>query len=112
MRDKRSIAQVQLGEELVELKSQLVATRSLLAGMVKLLDRLVERLLEQGGLAADDAALALYREGLAEAKKLGLSLRTAAGSDRQVQCPSCRALLRGPADEQILRCPWCGHQFD
>jgi len=111
MRDKRSVAQVQLGEEVVDLKTQLLSMRQLLGAMARLNERLLGVLEQRGLLENGDPVVTQYREILDEVKRSGLNLSAPPATLEHVQCPGCGARLSHEPGQSISRCQWCGYEF-
>jgi hypothetical protein len=105
----------QIGDDMVDLKTQQLFTGQALGVLEAMLGLLVERAREAQLLKpGDDKRLQGLARALDLLRKNGLHMAPPEDPQArvpQVTCPSCQAKIKVKPGERARRCDWCGHVF-
>lgn len=112
--DQQLQVNLQLSENMTEVKTQLLFLSQALGAATELIDGLTKRLVQRDLLDHDDPLLLRYRRAIQAIRSQGLRLEAPADPDApqsQVRCPGCDAIIKSRPGQRVERCDWCGHVF-
>jgi len=105
---------LQFNDELAKIKTKQMQLAEALGASVRLLDELLERLVDRRVLHAEDPLIGEFRRGLELLKMQGMRFEVPEDPETpvpQVRCPGCDAVIKVPPMGRVERCDWCGHVF-
>ena len=105
---------LQFNDELAKVKTQQMHLSEALGASVRLLDALLDRLVDRQVLHAEDPLIGEFRRAVELLQKQGMRFEVPADPEApvpQVRCPGCEAVIKVPPMGRVERCDWCGHVF-
>ncbi len=114
-RDERQLqVNLQFNDEMARIKTKQMHLAEALGASVRLLDGLLDRLVDRRVLHPEDPLIGEYRRGVELLQQQGMRFEVPEDPDAppdQVRCPGCDAVIKVPPMGHVERCDWCGHVF-
>ena len=105
---------LQFNDELAKVKTKQMHLAEALGASVRLMDELLDRLVERKVLHPEDYLIEDFRRAIDLLQSQGMRFEVPDDPDApppQVKCPGCEAVIKIPPMGRVERCDWCGHVF-
>jgi hypothetical protein len=96
-------------DDLTDIKGRVQVLNDVLNVMDWALEAAFEELEESGHLPAEDGLLEEYRRAIKILRQRGFNRPRVSG--KSIDCPGCKAVLKGVEGKSGDRCDWCGFLF-